>query len=166
MDLSLQQLAMLIGLVLAFAACGWAWDVMRRSGVSPWSAIARYVAVQIMSNRNAVPDAETIDWEQRSDAVEPRWEPSGTKAWDPVPDMIDQLGTIDDDALLDILAQLRDANGDYRFAESRIAKFIPGRVEDRLAQVRAMRDIPPPLSSGRQLRVKDDHGERLIPMDV
>jgi hypothetical protein len=80
--------------------------------------------------------------------------------------VIDYLEHCDNDVLLNLLAQLTDAEGDYRFAESRVAKFIPGRVEDRLSQVRAVRDTTPPPPPRRHLRVKDDHGERLIPMDA
>lgn len=64
MDLSLQQLGLIVGIVLIFAACGWAWDVMRRAGVSPWTAIARYVAVQIMSNE--IREIDEIDDESQA----------------------------------------------------------------------------------------------------
>jgi len=49
-DLTLQQLVWIVGVVLAFAACGWAWDVARQAGLSPWAAISRYIAVQIVKD--------------------------------------------------------------------------------------------------------------------
>lgn len=35
-------------------------------------------------------------------------------------------------------------DGSYKYAESRIAKFIGGRTEDRIAQVRAIRGVVVP----------------------
>lgn len=105
---------------------------------------------------------EPVGTEQRSDAVERRAEPSGTPATEPVPDLVEQLAALDDDALLDILALLPGDGEDWRFAESRIAKFIPGRVEDRLTQVRDIRGTEKPAPPGRTLRVRDAAGERII----
>lgn len=75
------------------------------------------------------------------------------------------LEQCDDDTRLDILAQMCDANGAWLYAESRVARFIGGRVEDRIAQVREARGIEAEQPPGRLLRVKDDQGERLIPME-
>lgn len=114
----------------------------------------------------AVPASTANAMEHRSDAAGQLWngaEPSDGTSFRFVVAYLEQC---DDDMLLDILAQLAGADGDYRFAESRVAKFIPGRVEDRLAQVRAVRDTTPPPPPGRQLRVRDEKGERLIPMDA
>ena len=160
-----------------FGVCFWIWLRAGQRGAEVddagpielfergWDALINW-RPNILSNNEAVPDDDAIDSSHGSEAMEPSRELSGTVGWELVPDLIDQLGTVDDDALLDILAQLRDDVGNYRFAESRIAKFIPGRVEDRLAQVRAVRDTTPPPPPGRQLRVRDEQGERLIPMDA
>jgi hypothetical protein len=102
--------------------------------------------------------------EQRSYAAERSTEPSGTQPSEPVPDLAEQLAELDDDELLNILALLPGEDDDYRFAESRIAKFIPGRVEDRLAQVRDARGTTRPAPPGRMLRVRDQAGERVIPI--
>lgn len=51
MDLSLQQILLLLACVLTFAGCGWAWHVMRERGLSPWVAISHFVAVRIMESR-------------------------------------------------------------------------------------------------------------------
>lgn len=101
--------------------------------------------------------------EQRSDAAERPREPAGTEEGNAVPDLVEQLSQLDDDQLLDILAELRGADGEYRYAESRVAKFIGGRVEDRLAQVRDVRGTERPAPAGRLLRVRDNVGERVIP---
>jgi hypothetical protein len=105
---------------------------------------------------------EPIEREQRSYAMEHGAEPSGTVPSEPVPDLAEQLAALDDDALLDILARLPGEDEGYRFAESRIARFIPGRVEDRITQVRAARGTEKPPAPGRQLRIRDQAGERLI----
>jgi hypothetical protein len=87
---------------------------------------------------------QTIKAEQRSYAAERLQEPSGTGGAEPVPDLWEHLGTLADDQLLDILARATMPDGTYKYAESRIAKFIGGRVEDRIAQVRAVRGIVAP----------------------
>jgi hypothetical protein len=104
--------------------------------------------------------------EHRSDAVGQSWNSAELSSGTSFRSVVEYLEQCDDDMLLDILAQLAGVDGDYRFAESRVAKFIPGRVEDRLAQVRAVRNTTPPPPPGRQLRVRDAEGERLIPMDA
>jgi hypothetical protein len=107
-------------------------------------------------------EIEPMPTEQRSHAVEQPREPSGTAVGNDGPDLVEQLEHLDDDALLDILAQLRGADGEYRYAESRVAKFIGGRVEDRLTQVRDVRGTEKPAPAGRLLKVRDRAGERVI----
>jgi len=65
------------------------------------------------------------------------------------------LGTLTDDQLLDILARVQ-FDGDYRFAESKIGRFIGGRLEDRILQVRQIRD------GKRQIII---NGVRSIPIE-
>jgi hypothetical protein len=121
------------------------------------------LAALIMSRLfGAAGPIDPAEMEQRSYAVERSAEPSGTQAAELVPALVEQLATLGDDALLDILALLPGEDEGYRFAESRIAKFIPGRVEDRLAQVRSARGTERPPAPGRLLRVRDQGGERLI----
>jgi len=100
--------------------------------------------------------------EHGSHAAERSWELLRTEAGNDVPDLVEQLEALDDDSLLDLLAQLCDEDGEWRFAESRVAKFIPGRVEDRLAQVRDVRGTEKPVPPGRVLRVRDSGDERVI----
>jgi hypothetical protein len=108
-------------------------------------------------------EVEPIATEQRSYAVEQRREQMGTEDGNDVPDLAELLEQLDDDQLLDILARLQSEDGAFRFAESRVAKFVGGRVEDRLAQVRDVRGTEKP-PSGRLLRVRDGAGERQIPI--
>ena len=160
-----------------FGVCFWIWLRAGQRGAEAddagpveiiergWDALINW-RPNIMSSNEAVPDNNTIKREQRSKAVEPSWNDTELSPGTSFRSVIDYLEQCDDDMLLDILAQLQNDAGDYRYAESRVAKFIGGRVEDRLAQVRAVRDTAPPLSPGRQLRVRDEQGERLIPMDA
>lgn len=87
--------------------------------------------------------------EQRSYAVEPNPEHSGTEVGNAVPGFREQLGTLADDVLLRELALVVNEDGTFKYAESRIAKFIGGRVEDRIAQVRAVRGTPAPAKAAR-----------------
>ena len=121
--------------------------------------IARFV----MSRWASIPTLFPNRTEHGSYAVEQGRERPGTEDAEPVPDLVERLERLDDDQLLDILALLRDADGAYRFAESRVAKFIPGRVEDRLTQVREVRHTEKPAPAGRLLQVRDTAGERVIP---
>jgi hypothetical protein len=92
----------------------------------------------VMSRRAPVPAPVPIAREHRSYAVEQ----AGTRSAEALPDLVEQLGNVTDDTLLDILSHVRTADGEYRYAESRIARFIGGRTEDRIAQVRQARGIP------------------------
>lgn len=122
---------------------------------------------RLMSRSAAgVPTTTPIEPEHRSYAAEQSRNDAEPTTGTSFRSVFDYLEQCDDDMLLDILAQLTGADGDYRFAESRIAKFIPGRDEDRLAQVRAVRDTEPPPSPGRQLILRDARGERAVPMDA
>jgi len=116
----------------------------------------------IMSRAVGVPGNESRDGEHRSDAAELGRELSGTRGRELVPALAEQLAALDDAELLEVLALIETEDG-YRFAESRIAKFIPGRVEDRLDQVRAARGTTPEPPPGRVLKVRDQAGERVIP---
>lgn len=122
-----------------------------------WRRVMSHTALLSKSSRRA--------WKRRSYAVEQHAELPGTAPVEHVPDLVEQLSRLDDDGLLGVLAQLRTQAGEYRFAESRVAKFIPGRLEDRLAQVREVRGTTPPTPAGRVLYVRDGQGERAIPFD-
>lgn len=120
-----------------------------------------------MSRRPAaVPDSPHIAAEQRSQAQEQPGNRAEHSDGTWFRSLIADLEQCSDDELLALLAQLRGADGDFRYAESRVAKFIGGRIEDRIDQVRDVRGTTPPQAPGRVLRVRDDRGERVIPMDV
>lgn len=128
----------------------------------PWARVWR----AFMSTLAWFQERYTMRMEHGSYAVERRREPLGTAGAEPVPDLVERLSDLDDDTILGLLAQVQNEDGEYRYAESRIAKFIPGRVEERLAQVRAVRGTDKPLPPGRTLRVRDGGGERIIPFEV
>lgn len=80
-----------------------------------------------------------------------------------VPAIWEQLEQLSEDELLDALSRVRASDGSPRFADSRIAKFIGGRVEDRVKQVRDVRGTDAPAPKPRAvLRVRDNGLERLI----
>lgn len=118
---------------------------------------------RIMSRYAAVPVAEENTREHGSYAAEPFAELTRTVGAELVPYLAELLSDLDDDQVLEVLARVTDSDGDPRYAESTIAKFIPGRVADRLDQVRAVRGTAPPPPVGRVLKIRDSAGERLIP---
>lgn len=102
----------------------------------PTHLMLRSRAVAMVPNRNT--------WEQRSYAAERPTERLGTGIGNSVPALAKHLGTLADDQLLAELALVVNADGSFKYADSRIAKFIGGRVEDRVAQVREVRGVVAP----------------------
>ncbi len=77
-------------------------------------------------------------------------EPLGTEPREPVPAAVSALERLTEDELLTALALLPGDNDGYRYADSRLAKFGSGRTEDRLAQIRAIRERPEPAPPARR----------------
>jgi hypothetical protein len=152
-------LSMLVGRLVAL------WD-----SLSAWwgrgvqKAIhTRPVKPRTMSSQPSVPLPAQRLTERGSYAVEPSWDRDGTPAAFQVPTIAELLEQLSDDDLLAELALMKDANGNPKYADSRIAKFIGGRVEDRVKQVRDVRGTEaPPALPAAQLRVRDNGHERLI----
>ena len=115
----------------------------------------------------SVPAQPQNDGNWRSDAVEQDREQPGTGNGNSVPDPVALLEQLSDDELLDILARVKLPSGGERFADSRIAKFIGGRVEDRVEQVRAVRAKPAPPPQGRAIPVRErgGGGEHLLTIE-
>ena len=110
------------------------------------STVSRDAPAVVMSRREDAPASFPNDGSRRSHAAEQDRERPGTAARSAfpagVPTLAEQLTELSDDELLTLLAQLPgDADG-WRFADSRLAKFIGGRIEDRVTQVRAARGTP------------------------
>ncbi len=126
------------------------------------SHFAPYVAPAV---RVPPPLQNADNW--RSGAVEQDREQSGTGNGNAVPDPVALLEQLSDDELLDILARVKLPTGGERFADSRIAKFIGGRVEDRVEQVRAVRAKPAPQLQGRAIPVRErgGAGEHLLTIE-
>ncbi len=114
-----------------------------------------------------VPAQPQNDGNWRSDAVEQDREQPGTGNGNSVPDPVALLEQLSDDALLDLLARVKLPSGGERFADSRIAKFIGGRVEDRVEQVRVVRAKPAPQPQGRAIPVRErgGAGEHLLTIE-
>ena len=115
----------------------------------------------------SVPAQPQNDGNWRSDAVERGSEQPGTGNGNSVPDPVALLEQLSDDELLDILARVKLPTGGDRFADSRIAKFIGGRVEDRVEQVRVVRAKPAPQPQGRAIPVRErgGAGEHLLTIE-
>lgn len=143
-------------LVVLFAPVLWSFAaplghaLWRRYVVFEWPSL-----LSTLADDETVPDYEQNGGSRRSDAVERDREQVGTSVSFPVPEIVVWLERASDDALLDILAQIKTTDGEERFADSRIAKFIGGRIEDRVAQVRAAREkiAPAPQAQGRAIPV-------------
>jgi len=148
-----------------------AWPVIAQFGrasfqrffVFEWSGLPDRIAD--MSSSSVQNDAGEYRGSSRSDAVEPTTEQWGTAPVFPPSAVIATLEQLDDDALLDILAQVKKDGGE-RFTDSRIAKFIGGRIEDRVAQVREARakSAPPAKQAdARQLTIRSRaEGEHVV----
>lgn len=81
-----------------------------------------------------------------------------------ISEVAELLSNLTEDELLTALALIRNVDSSWRYAESRVAKFAPGRDDDRLAQVRAARGDPPkPAPSVRQINV--NNGRAIVSMD-
>jgi hypothetical protein len=157
--LTVGLISMLFGKILDLwdSFCSW-WGQGVQKAIHTRPIKARH-----MSSRAPVPAIERNDSSRRSYAVEQGSEQAGSDDAFRVPALWEQLEQLSDDELLDILARVKDANGNPKFADSRIAKFIGGRVEDRTNQVRDVRgSAPPPPKPPAVLRVRDNGHERLI----
>lgn len=160
-DFGLRDLGIILGALVVFGVgivtimmliAAWptiaqlAHAARRRYLVITWPDFVARVADDDMSTSAGVPAIEQNDGSRRSAAVEHDREQPGTAPVFRRSEGIAWLEQMSDDELLDILAMLETANGDERFSDSRIAKFIGGRIEDRIAQVRDTRekDAPAP----------------------
>jgi hypothetical protein len=123
---------------------------------------------RFMLRWQGIPTIRTDQLEYRSYAVEAPTEPAGTEVVEPIPtreSFIKWFESLSDNERLEVLASIRNEDGTYSYAESRVGKFIGGRVEDRIAQVRRLRDLPIPIKQGRILHIRDVAGERSIPWE-
>lgn len=139
-----------------------------RATIGAWGrrVLDRYVALG-----QVVPVSGTYEREQRSDAAERDWEPRGTQSAEPVPDMVPVadlpgvLAALDDTQLVELLALIPGDKDGWRFADSAVAKFIPGRNADWMELITDLRGKPAPAPARpaeRPLLVRDIRGEREI----
>lgn len=113
----------------------------RLSTAAPRRARPRLPVRVMLRSTPVAARSSTSNAEPRSYAVGQRTEQTGTADRNAVPSLSEHMGTLSDDALLAELALVTNADGTLKYAESRIAKFIGGRVEDRIAQVRVVRGL-------------------------
>jgi hypothetical protein len=142
----LQFILVIGGMTLITALCFIVYDARAPLAAMLRAAWERYVVAEHDAG-NVVPDLIP-------DGVPPHGnngnDDSGTKKI-----VVAYLTECDDDDLLMLLASVQSADDDYRFADSRIAKFVGGRIEDRVGQVRAMRGKPaPPRPNARMVNVR------------
>ena len=151
-------------LVVLFAPVLWSFAaplghaLWRRYVVFEWPTL-----LSTLADDETVPDYEQNGGNRRSDAVERDREQAGTGNGNSVPTVAELLSDLTDDDVLRELANAKTPDGDDRWTDSRIAKFIGGRIEDRVAQVRAVREkhAPAPQAQGRAIPVshrgRDEH---------
>lgn len=154
-DLTLQDLAWIVGVVLAFAAVGWAWHVAREAGVSPWAALTRYVAVRIEQHRELVLEAERTSADAGSaSSPDPvpghtyQLEPQEPTNSEPARDSIFRQHARED--VIVMLAMQRNADGGYLWSANQITGFVGGTaapVKATIAAVRGKKETPPPAQS-------------------
>ena len=138
--------------------------ISRRYFDIAWPHLIDRIADDAMSSYDAVPDVDQKWPERRSYAVDRLSDQPGTVGGNEV---LAWLERCSDDAVLDILARVKMIDGSDRYADSRIAKFIGGRIEDRIVQVRAVRQKSqePPEPARVILARTRGADERLIALD-
>lgn len=147
----------IVALAMLGASMLWSWSRPLRASLA-----ARY----LMSRADAAPDApEQSDGSGRSHATEQPTEPRGTLSPDRVLRFAELLSDLSDDTLLDVFARVKTPEGEDKWADSRVGKFIGGRLEDRIAAVRDIRGTTPPPPPGRTLLVSDGGEKRVIPFE-
>ena len=124
------------------------------------------IPLPTMSSGATVPRSAQNEREHRSHAVEQGREQAGTGVQERVPALVAQLETRDNEVLLDVVSQVRDASGDYRFAESRVGRFIGGGLKTALPRCvlcgGADASPPPP---GRVVRIWTKEGSKAVAWD-
>lgn len=159
LDLLLILLTVAVG-VPAVAALLW-------KSYGPGGVYHRERAAGHMSTSAAVPAFEENRAERHSDAVErlgnsPEHEDGNTFPEVVPSSLVARVAALPHEELVGMLAILKDADGEWRYAESRLAKFAGGRVEDRIAEIRALRGTLAPPPPGRTLTIRANGVEHRV----
>lgn len=151
-------------LLIAVGADPWRWLWREARGAwhyfvqASWRGYGRFA--------DGVPESGNDLTERHSDAVEQAGNGAGTGIGNAVPgSLFGRINALPEGELLGMLALLTDADGNWRYAESRLAKFAGGRVIDRMAEIRAVRGEPEPEPAepeGRAIPMRDATGERMV----
>ena len=144
-------------------------------GVEPWLRLGRALATlgaalvtRYVAFAERVPDLDQSEREQRSHAAERDRERLGTQAGNAVPvaELPVFLADLDDVTLVELLALIPGEKDGYRFADSQIAKFVPGRNAEWMEVIRELRDKPAPEPSPkRAIPMRHMGDERLVPLE-
>jgi hypothetical protein len=141
------SMLLLLGSIVVF---GGLWEFRAEVGLLLRQRWQRYVEFRwhgvtrdYVTSEDDVDEGSLNTVPPQGNAMEPDWEPPVGNAFPTEQAVIAFLGTCSDAALLDILAQVKQGDS-WAFAESRIGKFIPGRVEDNIASVRQARGAAAP----------------------
>lgn len=155
-------LAVVAMLILAGGAEPW----LRLGRFLTWlgsAAAARYVAIGA-----SVPDDRPIDRERRSYAAERDPEPSGTEGGNAVPvaELPAFLADLEPELLVELLALIPGDKDGWRFADSAIAKFVPGRNEVWMQLIREIREKPAPAPAPkREIPMRHMGQERRVALE-
>jgi hypothetical protein len=161
------SIALLLGSIVVF---GGLWEFRAEFGLLLRQRWRRYVAFKWhgVAARDYVTSEDDVEESfqnpvpPQGNAMEPDQEPPVGNPFPTEQAVIGFLGTCSDAALLDILAQVKQGE-QWAFAESRIGKFIPGRVEDNIALVRQARGAPAPdPPPARIIRVNGGEHELVV----
>lgn len=141
MEAALTIVSVLIGLYAG-------WRMLGRSARAVWAATAEWVTSSGWVRQDdvpAAPERRSQATERLGNAPEP---PLGNTFPPPVPAPLSLVGRMEampHERLVGAMALFKNEDGTWRYAESRLAKFAGGRVEDRIAEIRAIRgETPPP----------------------
>lgn len=140
----LTTVSVLFGLAYLWLKAG---DAIRAA----WASLLAWRSERaITSSAAGVPASPQNEPERRSYAVERDREPLGTLSPEQVPAMVptyeipELLAQLDDMRWVELLALIPGEKGGYRFSDSQIAKFIPGRNAEWMQVVRELRAKPEP----------------------
>jgi len=132
-----QMLGVIVLLVIGVFVALTAYDHRALLG----ALVRRYVDFRV-----TLPASVSSGTEQRPQAVEQAGDEPEQGRRNMFQDHVAAVSKMTDDQRLALLALLTDDDGEWLYAETRVARFIGGRVEDRQSQIRAIRgeDAPPP----------------------
>jgi hypothetical protein len=171
--MSTADIEQLVQVVLWALGCAVLVMVLVAVGTAPWQWLGRVLAAltaRYVAFAERVPESDTNERERRSDAAERGREPLGTMHGNvvPVAELPAFLGDLDDALLVELLALIPGDKDGWRFADSAVAKFVPGRNEGWMQLIRELRDKEPPPEpepARRFIAMRHMGDERMVPLE-